>query len=268
MRRTASVWLVLVGASGCVGTTGGDIIDFDAAAAGPPDAKSGEALSFQSDRGWDVTLTKATLHVGAIYLGESIPVSGAQNTSCILPGTYVAEVTTGLDVDLLSPRPQRFPKQGHGTTLEARAGQVWLTHGDVNQVADSSADPILDIEGTATLGGDVRAFIGKFTISTNRQDANPDFPGANPICKERIVSPIATSVVLEPNGGLLLRIDPRLLFVGVDLGQLDQVSGTYVFSDGPKAVDSQPSAVLYSRLHSGTRRVGASLYTFSWDPHL
>ena len=30
--------------------------------------------------------------IGALYLGQSLPVSGAQNTSYVLPGTYVAQV--------------------------------------------------------------------------------------------------------------------------------------------------------------------------------
>jgi hypothetical protein len=92
----------------CVGSTGGDVIDFPAAAAGPKDA-DGAPLEFQTDRGWHVVLTKAKLHVGAIYLSSSQPVSGAQVTACVLPGAYVAEITSGLDVDLLSPAPQRFP---------------------------------------------------------------------------------------------------------------------------------------------------------------
>ena len=125
-------------AVGCVGTTGADIVDFDAAAAGPRDARAGEPLSFTNDRGFAVELGRATLHVGALYLDQTFPVSGAQSATCILPGTYVAEATLGRDVDLLDPSPQTFPGGGHGTTLEARAGQVWLTHDDVNAVVDPS----------------------------------------------------------------------------------------------------------------------------------
>ncbi len=77
----------------CVGTTGGDQVTFSAVASGPADVSGGQ-LEFVNDRGWHVVLTHAVLHVGAIYLNQSIPVSGAQVTSCILNGTYVAEVTT------------------------------------------------------------------------------------------------------------------------------------------------------------------------------
>src|SRR5258708_7100720 len=83
----------------CVGTTGGEVIAFNAAAAGPVDAESGQPLTFTNDLAWNVRLTRATLHVGAVYLNRSMPVSGAQNTSCVLPSTYVGEVIAGLDVD-------------------------------------------------------------------------------------------------------------------------------------------------------------------------
>jgi predicted small secreted protein len=121
MKRALALLVVMaVTLAACVGTTGGDVVDFPVAAAGAADAVAGQPYELVTDRGWHVVLTKATLHVGALYLGQSLPVSGAQNTSCILPGTYVAQVTTGLDVDLLSPAPQRFPSLGHGTTLQAR----------------------------------------------------------------------------------------------------------------------------------------------------
>src|SRR5215472_4753215 len=159
-RALLALFPVLLAAS-CVGTTGGQIVDFPAAAAGPADASGGQ-LEFTTDSGWHVILTQATLHVGAIYLDQAVPVSGSQGTNCILPGLYVAEVTSGRDVDLLSPEPQPFPVLGHGTTLPALAGQVWLTGGDVNQVEDST--PILQIAGTADEAGQVVSFMGTVTI--------------------------------------------------------------------------------------------------------
>src|SRR5262249_36099932 len=143
----------------CVGTTGGEVIGFEAAAAGPEYAVAGEALRFTTDLGWDVALTKATLHVGALYFNRSMPVSGVQQTSCILPDTYLGQVTSGLDVDLLSPDPQRFPTLGDGlTTPTAIAAQVWLTGERVDRQDDVT--PILQIEGTAEKAGEVRPFTG------------------------------------------------------------------------------------------------------------
>ncbi len=248
---------------GCVGTTGGEIVDFEAGAAGPKDAIAGEPLAFTTDRGFDVELTRATLHVGAMYLDQAFPVSGAQSTSCILPGTYVAEVTQGADVDLLDPAPARFPHGGHGTTLPARAGQVWLTHDDVNATLDPGDEPVLSVEGTTVVDGAARAFSADVTISSNHRTAS-SLAGANPICKQRIVSPIPANVSVQTEGALLLRIDPRLLFVNVDFAALTENGGAYAFSDDPTSPQyGQPSVNLYANLHAG-----GSLYTFSWVSHL
>jgi hypothetical protein len=272
-----SLWAAIVSAcalSACVGTTGGDVIDFPAAAAGPTDAQVGKPLVFDTDRGWHVVLTKATLHVGAVYLNQSQPVSGSQATTCVLPGTYVAQVTTGLDVDLLSPTPQRFPTLGHGTTLDALVGQVWLAGSadrDLDDVSD--ATPILVIEGTAESAGVSRPFKGTVTIAANRQAQSGDVAGSSTICKQRIVSPIPTSVALKHTGGLLLRIDPRRLFVNVDFAELGKIDSGYVFSDDPSQSDptaplyySQPSVNLYQNLHAAGAI--APLYDFTWDDGL
>src|SRR4029079_14599191 len=69
------LWVI---ASACVGTTGGDVIDFPAAASGPRDAEALKTNGFDTDLGWHVVLAKATLHVGALYLSQTQPVSGAQ----------------------------------------------------------------------------------------------------------------------------------------------------------------------------------------------
>lgn len=203
---------VVMACVACVGTTGGELVDFAASAAGAADATS--PLSFDetttSGHTWHVELDSATLHVGALYLDQAQDVSGAGATQCILPGTYVADVLTGLDVDLLSPAPQTFPSLGHGTTTTALVGQVWLTGGDVNALDD--ATPILVVSGVARddAGASI-PFSGTVTIASNRLPAN-DSTGADPICKQRIVSPIPTTTSVEPTGRMLLRVDARRLF--------------------------------------------------------
>ena len=255
MRRALLVLLC----AGCIGTTGGDVVDFPVAAAGPALAVAGTPYAFVTDRGWNVTLTQATLHVGALYLSENAPISGAQTTGCILPGTYVAQVTTGMDVDLLSGTPQRFAVLGHGTTLPSVTGQVWLTGGPIDTSSDST--PILVIAGTADRNGEQRPFTGRITISDNRlSGSTTGNAGSNTICKQRIVTPIATpGVAVLHGGGLMLRIDPRYLFTNVDFTSLD---GS--FSDDPTSADyTQPSANLYQNLHAA-----GGLYAFGWDPSL
>jgi hypothetical protein len=243
----------------CVGQTGGSAIAFTAAAAGPADAMPGQPLSWSAND-FDVVLTEAALHVGAIYLDEAAPVSGAQATGCYLTGTYVAQETAALDVDLLNPTAQAFPRPASGITEPAPlVGQVWLTGGAINQVADATV--ILKIAGTATRGGASYPFAGSVTIGPNRPPAGG---GGNSICKQRIVTPIPVALTLAGSGGLLLRIDPRLFFTGVDFSQLpSDGTGGYAFSDDPTASDYAPAGqALYSNLHS------TAPYAFGWTEAL
>ncbi|MDB5217536.1 MAG: hypothetical protein JWO86_5463, partial [Myxococcaceae bacterium] len=84
-------------------------------------------------------------------------------------------------------------------------------------------------------------------------------------------TPIPTpDLTIQHDGGLLLRIDPRFLFVNVDFSALAEFSSGFGFSDVPSQADptsplyySQPSANLYQNLHSA-----GSLYRFTWDPSL
>jgi hypothetical protein len=250
--------------SACVGQTGSDAVDFPVAAAGPAGATSGRPLSCPNDTGWDITITQATLHIGAVYLNQSQPVSGGQATGCYLTGTYVAQETSPLEVDLLSPGAQRFPALAHGITdPPALIGQVWLTHGDINTIPDRL--PILDVAGTATLAGSAFPFTGAITIGSNHQTAGGALAGGDPICKERVVTPIPAAVTIQRTGGLLLTIDPCRLFTNVNFSLLPAGStpGTYFFNDDPTSADyTQPSKNLYANL----RNTGP--YTFSWASDL
>jgi hypothetical protein len=259
MQRT---WIALwaLGISpGCVGQTGGQTVDFSVAAAGPADAVAGQPLAFTTGAGWDVVLTQAKLHIGVVYLDESRPISGGQATGCYLTGTYVAQETSGLDVDLLNPGLQMFPAKAHGITEPtALIGQVWLTGGDINASTDST--PILVVAGAATSasapGSPSFPFTGTVTISSNHQAASSGAAGGDPICKARIVTPI-DAVPIQTTGGLLLRIDPRRYFAGVDFSQLPAgaSAGSYAFGSDPSGADYFQ---LYTNLHQ------TAPYTFSW----
>jgi hypothetical protein len=262
------VFLSALALPACVGTTGGDLVTFAAAAAGPADAVTGQPYRVHTDRGYDVTLTRAMLHIGALYLDSTVPTSGAQDTDCILPGVYVAQVTAGLDVDVLSPDPQPFPVPGQGTETLATTGEVWLMHGDVNDTGDTL--PILELAGTAVGFGGTFPFTASITIAENRllQAESPATPSQHPICKEHIVSPIlldggVTRDITPQNGGsLLLRIDPARWFTNVDFSGLAQTSTSpplYTFADATDV--DQPSINLYENLHASRT---AGVYDFFW----
>ncbi len=273
MRATIAVFVCVL-CVGCVGQTGGDTIQFAAAAAGPEDAVADQPLSFTSGA-FDVVLTEAKLHIGAVYLYQTAPASGAQVTGCYQTGVYVVGQvvpplgSTGIDVDLLDATPEPFPMPapsmapGLGVTEPApMIGQVWLTGGDVNIAVDSTA--ILTVAGTATKAGTPYPFTGTLTISANHLPAGAGTGGGDPICKERIVTPIPAALTIQRTGGLLLRVDPRFFFIGIDFSELpgDPATG-YAFSDDPTSPAYFPTG---QDLFSNLRSVGP--YTFSWSSDL
>lgn len=253
--------LVLLALSACGDTTGGARVSFRAVASGPADATSGP-LVFSSALGYRVTLRRAQLFVGAVYLNQTVPTSGAQETGCIRPGIYVAQITGSLRVDALSPDPQPFATPGEGIASQAFSGELWLTSGDINRSDDDTV--ILDAAGEAERGGITYPFEAQITIGQNRliPSSDPAYPSKNPICKQRIVSLIPTDVTPGSDGSLRLRIDPRGWFQTVDFSLVPKVGDSpalYRFSNG----NDNPADL--SLFNNGLRRrTGA--YSFAWEP--
>lgn len=260
MKRSIPLLLVLLLLTACIGTTGSDLVSFPAFAAGPADA-NGQPLAFTNGRGWNITLTKATIHIGAVYLNRSVPVSGGQERECFLPGVYVAEVLEEIDVDVLSSTPQPFPGVGNGTEDRAATGEVWLSGKRIDALDDRTT--IADVAGTATRDGVSMRFEATITIGKNRVAASTDpaRPGANPLCAERIVTPIPVDVTPRGAGALVVRIDPRGWFANVELEELERVSPETDLRRFPDDNSNQPASNLYRGLRSST-----GVYTFEWMP--
>jgi hypothetical protein len=240
--------------SACVQTTGGEVVSFRARAGGDPSVVNGGPLQFTSAAGYDVTLSRARFTLGAVYLNQQNPQSYSLETSCIQTGIYSGEVRGGLTLDALSPTTQDFPVAGNGTTAQTLAAELWLTGGDIN--ADTDATVLLDVAGTATSAAGSFPFEGALTISNNRviPPRNPALPGSNPLCRQRIVSPIAFDAVLSEGATVTLLVDPRAWFDAVDFSGLTKVSDSplrYRFTDDQSS-SAQPDKALYSALRSAS----------------
>lgn len=238
--------------SGCVQTTGGNLVEFHAQASGDPAVVTGGALSFTSPAGFDVTLTRAQLFAGAVYLSGQNPQNYTLEAACIQPGVYGGEVRGAVRVDALSPTPQPFPVAGNGTDARTLGAELWLTGGDVE--ADVDRTVVLDVAGTATRGADSWPFEGAITISQNRvvPPRNPALPGSNPLCQQRIVAPIPFDATLVEAGTLSLLVDPRAWFASVDFSTLTKVSDApllYRFEDSSTST-AQADKALYNGLRS------------------
>lgn len=258
MRTLALFALTL--AVGCIPATEGKRVAFKAEAVGTPGA-----ARFTTSRGYDVTLTQATFRIGALYLNQTNPAGWAQETACVLPGIYTGEVRGGVVLDALSGTPQPFAADGVGTSFETRAVELWLTDGDVNE--EDSKTKVLELKGVAEKGGLQWPFEAAFTIGRNRATAprNPALPGSNPICRQRIVTPIPTDLTLDPAGGTVrLTVDPRRWLDNVEVSQLQKVQDTpplFRFVDNTLE-GGQPDVALYNAL----RAASDATYRVEWLP--
>lgn len=245
-------------ALGCSDDTGSGLVQFAAYAAGPEAAVAGQPYAFDNAFGYHVVLERAQLTIGALYLNRSRPTLGAQDTPCILPGVYAAEVTSKLVIDALSNRPNQFATLGHGTADRALAGEVWLTGERVDATRDTTH--ILDYSGTASRQNLIYGFSGVITIDKNRAlgSNDPATPGANPLCKQRIVTPIPIDITPSQGGQLTLRVRPEKWFEDVDFATLPGALGQGEMLQIPDVPSGQAAVALFQGIR------GVNAYQFSW----
>ncbi len=242
--------LLAFGLMGCNEDTGSGLVEFSAYAAGPERAVVGQPYAFDSAAGYHIELERARLTIGAVYLNRSRPTLGAQDTPCVLPGVYVAEVTSGVVIDVLSPELTEFGARGRGTLDRARTGEVWLTGGRIDATSDNTK--LLEVAGKATRADASYGFHGVVTISQNRAIGSPDpaTPGANPLCKQRIVTPIPVDITPSNQGSLQVRVAPEVWFDQVDFAQLPFAVGHGDVSEIPDSGENASAVSLYRGLRS------------------
>lgn len=253
MRRRAFLF-VAAGAAviSCNGTTGDELVTFSAYAAGAQGAGEpfvvyGEsppagASEPPANERFMVQLTSAQMYVGAVYVNEAPAGSGGTfNTpACIDPGVYCAQVPGGVEVNLLSTKPQPFSVQGSGSADLGLSWDIYLAYGDVNdaQLDNAFGVPnIADLAGTATRESDGAVFAWAATVNINsgvsasepgargEPVVQPGQPGQDPICQARILHLGGISLTLFQGASMLLTIDPRGFFLApLDFATLPSVA--------------------------------------------
>ncbi len=252
--------LALIGCS--PSDTGGQLVTFQAFASGLAGVNG--SLDFDTGAGFHVQLTEARLHIGAVYfrLGQTNP--GDANASCVGDTTYGLQVPGPVDVDVLSSLPQPFSVPGNATTDLDQSAEIWLVSGDINTVASTTV--IASVTGVATRQAATFPFQGSITIGENRliPPSNPAEPGANPICKQRIVSPIPLQISPTVGGSLLLQVDPRSWLGGVDFSTLLPGEDGTTLEIRDVSTGSGPDVAASRDFFSGVTGASAEVYEFSW----
>src|SRR6476646_9700920 len=95
MIRFASISIAFASAiaiaPGCSGSTGSGSFTFRASAAGP-ERDASQPFLFVTPTGWVVTLTRARIRVGPLYLNHAVPVSQTRASFGYSGGRYIAQV--------------------------------------------------------------------------------------------------------------------------------------------------------------------------------
>jgi len=83
-------------------------------------------------------------------------------------------------------------------------------------------------------------------------------PSANPICHQRIVTPILVDLTPTDGGTLVLRIDPRHMFNGVDFSKATKVSDAPLAYQIPDT-SAGPGGALFKGMTANS-----GVYSFTW----
>jgi hypothetical protein len=241
----------------CVGSTGGQLLEFTAAGAG---TELSSAFTVQAAGGpYRVSLTRAVLKIEALYFTRVSTSGTERDTACYTADSaVVAEVRADLTLDALNPARQPFPEIGRGLSDRVRAADLWLGRGDISALtAESRTQAVVSVEGLAESAAGQFPFEGKITIDANRLKTPESTarPGSNPICQQRIIDAVQADFVLSSNATVTLRVDARRWFDDVDFRLLEkQANAPYRFADSAM---SQPSIQLFNNV-----RKNRGVYTF------
>jgi hypothetical protein len=239
-RRTALTFALALARAGCSGNTGSKRFDFDAQIGGAASAPGGP-LTFTNETGWTITLTKAKVTLGPVYLNV-VPPLRDETQSVLDPlidlfvrrawaageghlgeGRVVGEVLGQVTFDALSPALVAFPVQGSLAQEEIRTTEVWFyPKPGVSPDATKIDTVALDVAGEAARAESRVRFRGALILNDAWQ---PDQPagtrGAQSIAQIRKVRGIPSTFFPAEGGHLEIRVDVAHLFRGADFSNLD-----------------------------------------------
>ncbi len=267
--------------AGC-GATGEQRFEFTARAAGATrdDGQASGPLTFTNELGWTVTLTKATVTLGPVYLNVVAPLRGAwfgvpwvktahaDGASHLETGRVVGEALGQVTFDALSEAPVPFPVRGTITSDEVRTLDVWFYPAPgVAPETTKIATIAVDVAGEAVRGTDDVKFRGALVLDDSwLPSAQPGQTGVATITSVRQVRGIPAAFRPTANGTLTLRLDPKRCFRGADFGNLDaspvDPDGTKVLVQGKTATATTDQVM--TNLYQGLR--ATATYTVTWAP--
>jgi len=257
----------------CGADTGSGRSTFQAWAGGAATA-TGAPLTFGNEAGWSITLSRATVTLGPVYLNVQPPlrvggwldwlVRPAFAQAHLDEGRVVGEVLGQVSFSALSGELVPFPVAGTLAQEEVRTAEVWF-YPSPGRAADSTEiDTVaLDVAGEARRDGLSLAFAGQLRLDADWLSAQAEGTrGSASITEIRQVRGVAASFFPDEGGHLELRLDITRLFRGANFASLEDnppdVDGVRTLSQAPETRDQ-----VMSNLYQGLREANGT-YSVSW----
>jgi hypothetical protein len=266
-------------ASGCAGGTGSQRFTFEARAGGGG-AATADVHTFTNEKGWVISLSRANVTLGPVYLNVIPPLTDATASLWSLlirpawaqaggthldAGRMVGEVLSQITFDALSPELVPFPSRGTITQEEVRTAEVWFYPAPGVSPDATKIDTVaLDVAGVATRDGEEVRFRGQLILNDDWiSEQTTGERGNQSIISIRKVRGVPAMFFPTAGGQLELRFDITRLFRGADFSSLQSNRAD---KDGTKVLQQKQSAStnrdqvttnLYQGLHetSGTYSV-------------
>jgi hypothetical protein len=268
----AAAMVTLLGA--CGADTGSERFGFDAVAGGAASA-TGAPLVFTNQTGWTITLTRADVTLGPVYLNVQPPLRVGHWLDWLVPpafaqaahldeGRVAGEVLGQVTFSALSPELVPFPVTGTLAQEQVRTVEIWFYPRPGVAAETAAIDTVaLDVAGEATRDGVAYPFEGQLVLDQDWvADQIAGTRGTSSITEIRQVRGVAADFFPVEGGRLELRLDIARLFRGANFASLeDNLAG----ADGVRRLSQAPASrdQVMNNLYLGLREANGT-YAVSW----
>jgi hypothetical protein len=275
----AATIVVMSFCTSCTASTGSERFSFEASVGGPA-AANGEAFTFPTQTGWQVTLSQADVTLGPVYLnvisplrrtgmrlGEwLVPNAWAQGEGHLDEGRVVGEVLSQVTFSAISSELVHFPASGTLTAEQIRTAEVWFFPEPGVAPETTDIDTVaLEVRGVARREDREVRFRGSLILNDDwLAEQAAGSRALQPITAIRKVRGIPAGIQPSEGGRLEIRLDITRLFRGAEFANLDDnpadADGTRVLVQAKSGRVTRDQVM--TNLYQGLRELNT--YSVTW----
>ena len=258
----------------CSADTGSERFSFQAFAGGASSV-TGAPLVFTNQTGWTITLTRADVTLGPVYLNVQPPLRLSHWLDWLVPpafaqaahldeGRVAGEVLGQVTFSALTPELVPFPVTGTLAQEPVRTVEVWFYPRPGVAAETAAIDTVaLDVAGEASREGVTYAFAGQLVLNEDWvADQVAGTRGTASITEIRQVRGVAADFFPIEGGRLELRLDITRLFRGANFASLEDNAAA---ADGVRELSQAPASrdQVMNNLYLGLREANGT-YGINW----